>query len=149
MLGVPGHVTLLYPFKVPEELSSADRRRIAAIAVAEPAFAFRLERRASWPDTVYVALEPEAPFLRLHRRLAAAFPEYPVYGGAIGELVPHVTVAEGACLDDPTVIGAAAWSELPSACVASAIELIAEGENGRWQTARRFKLGDGPAMLGP
>ena len=58
--------------------------------------------------------------------------------------MPHVTVAEGACVDDPTLLGAAAWAELPADGFATALELIVEGENGRWRTGRRFKLGSAP-----
>jgi 2'-5' RNA ligase len=92
--GVPAHVTLLFPFMPPDQLDEDGRRRLAAIVAQEPVFPFSLSRVGRWPDVVYLAPEPDEPFRRLIAALSEAFPDYPPYGGAHAEVVPHVTIAQ-------------------------------------------------------
>ena len=40
----------------------------------------------------YLSPDPSAPFRRLTRQLVTRFPEYPPFGGAYGEVVPHISV---------------------------------------------------------
>ena len=141
--GVPAHVTLLYPFVQPSELGTAVRSRVAAIARAETAFDYRLRGPGRWPDTAYAAVEPASPFLRLHRAFARAFPDYPIYGRPGFELVPHVTVAEGAAATDPATLRHPAWGELPVAARAAALEVIASDARDRWHLVWRIPLGTG------
>ena len=90
---------------------------------------------------MYVRVEPEAPFGRLQADLAAAFPGFPIYGtDASFEFVPHVTVAEGAGLAQATATHPA-WSALPQAGRAEAVEVIARGDDGRWHLIWRVPLG--------
>jgi hypothetical protein len=133
-------VTLLYPFVRSADLTPALRRRIAEIVEPHSHFDYHLSGPKTWPDTIYAAVHPEAPFLELHRELQAAFPDYPVYRGRVGKLVPHVTVAEGPALGDPRVLSDPAWHALPTRRMAYAVELIAAASNGRWSTVWRFRL---------
>ena len=139
--GVPAHLTMLYPFVAPERLTADVRETVVAVAARHQPFAYRLEDRAVWPDTVYVRVEPEAPFVRLQADLARAFPDFPIYGtDATFEFVPHVTIAED------TGIGRAtdahpAWASLPRAGRANAVEVIARGADGRWRLIWRVPLG--------
>jgi len=70
-------------------------------------------------------------------RVAACFPEHPPYAGAISEVIPHVTVVESheVALGD---ILAAANAALPFTAAAEGLELLAEGEDGRWH--RRWSM---------
>jgi 2'-5' RNA ligase len=139
-LGVPAHLTLLYPFVDPDRLTSATRRALVDVAGRHAPFAYALSRMATWPDTVYVAVEPTSPFVRLQRSLQVAFPTHPIYGrDASFRFVPHVTVAEGVV--DDAVGSSTAWRELPRDRYAAAIELIASGADGRWRTVWRIRLG--------
>ncbi|HSH21803.1 MAG TPA: 2'-5' RNA ligase family protein, partial [Candidatus Caenarcaniphilales bacterium] len=70
-VGVPAHVTLLYPFAPVDLLDDAVRQQVAAIVGAAPAFPFVLARVARWPEVVYLAPEPDVPFRRLIEGLAA------------------------------------------------------------------------------
>ena len=139
-LGVPAHVTLLYPFVPPRDLTPALRRRIAAIVEPHLHFDYHLRGPMAWPDTIYAAVDPERPFLDLHGALGVAFPEWPVYEGRVAELVPHVTVAEGPAVTDPATLAHRGWHTLPTRRIAHAVELIAPGPDGRWATAWRFRL---------
>jgi len=145
-LGVPSHVTLLFPF-VPAESILPDvvataRRVIGAAPAFDVAFA---EVRRFEPDpgaaegVVWLAPEPSAPFLSLIDRLWKAFPNYPPYGGTFDEVIPHVTIAD----DDAARMeanAAEAASHLPFGRRVSAAVLIVEDADGRWRTRRRFLL---------
>ncbi len=138
-LGMPAHATLLYPFVAAGALDADLRSRLAQILADHEPFAFRLASRGRWPATLFASIEPEGPFRSLHDHLAAAFPEFPIYGGA-HDFVPHVTVAEGAAADDPAVIDHPAWRSLPAPLVASVAELIIRDAES-WRVSWRFDLG--------
>ena len=139
--GVPAHVTLLYPFKPTAELTPELRAELARIVVAEPAFGFTLARVERWPDVVWLEPEPETPFRRLIERLAAAYPDYPPYGGAHPEVVPHLTVAQD---PRPGYLEAAAHALpglLPIRDVAREAWLIGHTAQEPWHTLWRLPLG--------
>lgn len=132
--GLPAHVTLLYPFLEPVDLADGVRVTLATIASRHPSFSFELSGPREWTDTVYAAVEPEAPFLAIHRDLAAAFPGYPIYGRPGFALRPHVTIAERDRVGDPATLEDPAWTSLPATRSAEELEVIAEGEDRRWRT---------------
>ncbi len=141
--GVPAHVTLLYPFVAPDELTATLRKTLAAIVRRVPPFDYRLSGPRRWPDTIYAAVEPGAPFMRLHRDLARAFPAYPIYGRPGFRLTPHITVAEGAAAQDPATLRHEGWTALPVEARATAVEVIASDAADRWQIVWRLPLGAG------
>jgi len=56
-------------------------------------FAFRLTSVTEFPDgAVYLTPEPHDVFRRLTLGLHRLFPEFPPYGGAFDDVVPHLTV---------------------------------------------------------
>jgi 2'-5' RNA ligase len=136
-LGVPAHVTILYPFVVASDLSPAVRADVAAIAGEIRAFTVTFSTAARWPGVVYLEPRPSAPFTGLIDRAAARFPEHPPYAGTIAEVIPHVTVVESetAPLDELLV---SAQASLPFEASAEALEVLAEGVDGRWR--RRWRL---------
>ena len=140
--GVPAHLTMLYPFVEPARLGPAVRHRLAQVVAAVPAFEYRLTGRASWPDTVYVAVAPVEPFVELQRALAVAFPDFPLYGADSGfEFVPHVTIAEGPAVEDPRTLADQGWRTLPRAGRALSVEVIARPSRAPWRTIWRLPLG--------
>jgi hypothetical protein len=54
---------------------------------------------------------------------------------------PHVTIAEGAPIDDPTtaVVADPAWATLPRSARVDSLEVIAT-EGARWRTVWRVRL---------
>ena len=132
-LGVPAHVTLLYPFVEPAALTADIRRTVDSIASTHSSFSFELSGPLQWPDTVYAAVDPDERFLAIHRDLAAAFPGYPIYGRPGFELIPHVTIAEGDRVGDPATLQDAAWSALPVTRSVEALDVIAQADDGRWE----------------
>jgi len=139
-VGVPAHVTVLFPFLPADQLRPAVRRELAAIAAAMAPFDVRFVRVGRFPGIVYVAPEPAAPFIQLTNAFVARYPELPPYGGAFDEIIPHLTVAESeaAPLDDVTT---AAARILPFRHHVSALDVLVEGGNGRWRIRWRLPLG--------
>jgi 2'-5' RNA ligase len=141
MDGVPAHVTLLYPFARSDELDPAVGRKIASVAARHAAFDYKMTGPERWPDTVYVAVEPVERFIRLQADLAAAFPEYPIYGeGSDFEFSPHITVAAGRAVDDPKTVRDVASAALPLAARAAWLDVIAT-EGAKWDLVWRVPLG--------
>jgi len=140
-LGVPAHVTLLYPFVEAAALSTEIRRTIESIASGHPSFSFALSGPFQWPDTVYATVDPGERFLAIHRELTTAFPGYPIYGRAGFELIPHVTIGESQSVDDPSILGDTSWTDLPVDRLATGLEVIAEGADQQWRTVWTLPLG--------
>lgn len=147
-LGVPGHVTLLYPFVSATAIRPDVLAPVGRVVGGARAFdvAFRAVRRFEPGEgapngVVWLAPEPVPPFLSLIDRLWKAFPDYPPYGGAFDEVIPHVTIADddGMRMDR---IEAEATRCLPFRRRVTHAALIVEGVDGRWRTRRRFALGD-------
>jgi len=141
-VGVPAHATLLHPFIEPDGLTPSIRRRLREVAADHGPFDYRLARMAEWPDAFYIAVEPAEPFVRLHRDLQAAFPEWPIYGtGADFEFEPHITVADRQGKLEPGVREDHAWDVLPVPARTEAIDVIATRPDGRWRLVWRIPLG--------
>jgi 2'-5' RNA ligase len=141
-IGVPAHMTLLHPFIEPAGLDGSVRRTLAAVAAGHRPFDYQQTRMAEWPDAIYVAVEPTEPFERLQRELQAAFPDWPIYGAGVDfEFEPHITVADRQGKRHTGIHRDRAWRALPRPSRASAVEVIATGENGRWRLVWRLPLG--------
>lgn len=144
--GVPGHVTLLYPFAPPGSIDGRVIAAVAAVVAAVPAFDVRFREVRRWepggeaPEgVVWLEPEPSEPFNELTRALFAAFPAYPPYGGMHDETIAHVSLAAtDRRHQDAVEAEARRW--LPFRRRVNAATLIVEGADGRWRTRRRFPL---------
>lgn len=146
--GVPPHLTLLYPFLPRDGLDTSVGREIASVAARHPAFDYAMTGAGRWPDTLYVAVEPAEPFIRLQADLAASFPAYPIYGTARDfQFTPHITVAEGPAVADAATAGDPAWDALPFPARAESLDVIATA-GATWDLVWRVPLGrsDGTAV---
>ncbi len=141
--GVPAHVTIVYPFKPPLELTA---EMIAAIHESfsntssfEVAFT-RLER---FPGVLYLSPEPDEFFRRLTERIIEQFPEVPPYAGKFADVVPHLTIAHGADSEQLDSIAAdferQADGRLPIRSTVKEVTLL-DNQSGRWQARHRFSL---------
>jgi 2'-5' RNA ligase len=142
-VGVPAHVTVLFPFLQADQLGPEVRRALATIAAASAPFDVRFARVGRFSGVVYVAPEPAVPFTQLTKAVVARYPEFPPYGGVYDVVIPHLTVAESgeAPLDE---VAAAAARVLPFEHRVSALEVLVEGGEGRWRTKWRLPLGVRP-----
>ncbi len=143
-VGVPAHITLLYPFKPPEEITGdvidGLRRCLARVAP----FDFALEALRRFPQALYLAPEPAEPFRQLTRVIWERHPETPPYGGRHPDIVPHLSLADRvgeATLDRiEAEFIEAARGRLPVRARAMEVTLL-ENRSGRWQTRLTLPLG--------
>jgi 2'-5' RNA ligase len=91
--GVPAHVTVLFPFVAPDAIDGAVIERVAAAVASVRAFDCEFAR-TGWfdEDVLWLAPEPAWPFRALISAAHSAFPQYPPFGGAYADLMPHLTV---------------------------------------------------------
>ena len=137
-LGIPFHVTLLYPFAPPGELIEEARGFFAGQAP----FDFALTRIAAWPEVVYAVPEPDEQLRACMRRLFARFPQWPPYGGIHEDVIPHATLGEeidAAAVRDE--IERRVGPHLPHRCQARDVSLLEEIAPDRWRERERFPLG--------
>lgn len=140
--GVPAHITVLYPFIRPDEISDSTTAALREVLARFAEFRFRLTRLDHFPEgATYLAPEPAAPFVDLTVAVAERFPTYPPYGGAYARVIPHLTVAESP--DAPAGELAAIERHLPIQCVAREAWLMVEDDEHRWRTRSQFTLARG------
>jgi 2'-5' RNA ligase len=145
-VGVPAHVTVLYPFMAPERIDDSVLEQIRDVVRATSPFTFRLSRVGRFPTVVFLAPEPATPFSSLTGALHRRFPGFPPYGGIHDVVIPHLTVS-----DSPDADADALETELRSAlprpdgiaCACRQLELIGNA-SGRWQTLLTLPLGAAP-----
>ncbi len=141
-LGVPAHVTVLYPFIAPERIDASILERVRTAVRDVGAFSFSLDTIGRFPATVYIEPRPAAPFIDLTERLAAEFPGCPPYGGTHADIIPHLTVADGSADEADIVeqsLAALLAAHGPIRSVCSSIVLM-ENSGGRWMHMHVFPL---------
>jgi 2'-5' RNA ligase len=141
-LGVPAHVTVLFPFVPP---ASIDRDIITALSDVVSSFGSFdvIFRRVSWfSDTVaWLAPEPADPFLKLIELVWKRFPDYPPYGGIYEDVIPHLTIGEGAPLNDMRLAAEAIAPNLPISQRVDRLTLIqGSSRPGSWHTVTELPL---------
>src|SRR5690349_21669596 len=106
--GVPAHVTVLYPFLPPDRIDDATLAALAGIVRAAPRFDVTFTEVAWFADAVvWLAPRPDRPFRDLTAAVWCRFPEAPPYRGAHADVVPHLTIGDGAPADVLRRAGAA------------------------------------------
>ncbi|AJC19846.1 2'-5' RNA ligase family protein [Pandoraea pulmonicola] len=101
-VGVPAHITVLYPFMAPEHITPSVLSQAHRVFSSIPAFSFRLDAVGCFDKRV-VFLRPAVPdpFVALTTAIAGEFPDYPPFGGRHSEIVPHLTVSVEPDVVDP------------------------------------------------
>jgi len=141
-LGVPAHITVLYPFMPPEQITEAVANRVRAAAISCRAFGFQLSKVRLFPGALYLAPEPARPFVALTAALARQFPEYPPYGGQFKTVVPHLTVAQAGGWRQSSAHAELLSALWPSGSISSwCSELVLiENSSGHWRQKHAFPL---------
>ena len=139
---VHAHVTLLAPFA--GEVDEGVSAELASLFGDVTAFEFRLTRVAEFPGgATYLTPDPAAPFRALTQELCRRFPEFPPYGGAFDEVVPHLTVPlrDG---EDAAAVRRELEPQLPITAHAREAALIWY-EPGAFRVLERFAFGSAAA----
>jgi 2'-5' RNA ligase len=93
-LGVPAHITVLYPFLPPDEVDQTVCDAVTEVLDGFPAFDFALTEVRHFPEgVIYLAPEPADPFTAITHALTDRWPEHPPYGGTYTDVIPHLSVA--------------------------------------------------------
>lgn len=94
-LGIPAHVTVLYPFVPPARIGPDTYAALREICTAFAPFAAELRFVASFAGgVVYLAPEPADRFRALTTAAWERFPGHPPYEGRFEDVVPHLTIGE-------------------------------------------------------
>jgi hypothetical protein len=143
-VGVPAHVTLLYPFKPPDAVGAAVLDKLRHGFARFAPFRFSLGSIRRFPEVLYLAPEPDEPFRQLTSAIWDWYPETPPYGGKWPDIVPHLSVARLA--DEQQLdriaeeFARASHRTLPIGATAAEVALM-DNCSGRWQVRATLGLG--------
>jgi 2'-5' RNA ligase len=133
-LGVPAHITVLFPFAAPDRLDVSSIAILSRLVTTAASFEFHLARTAWFGDTtLWLAPEPPAPFKQLTELLSGAFPAYPPYAGQFAEVVPHLTIGDHGARQQFLDAERDMQQHLPINAAARAVSLMVERSDRRWE----------------
>lgn len=142
---VPAHITVLYPFVAPAEITDELLDAVRGCVTAVPAFTATFARVAWFQDEVlWLAPEPDAPFHALTEAACRRFPDHLPYGGAYADVIPHLTVGSTTFADHSALRRAASeiQEKLPISARIDRVSVIAGTDApGGWHTVAEFPLG--------
>ena len=140
-IGVPAHVTVLFPFIPASEIRDDVLVRLAALFRPVPAFTHNFVRTAWFGDQTLWRDSDAAPvFQYLTHLVWSAFPAYPPYDGQFDEIVPHLTIADHGPVDEMQAAERTVQRYLPIRAITRTVTLMVEQPSGRWDTAKSFPL---------
>src|SRR5262252_1102547 len=87
-LGLPAHVTILYPFKPPSEVTSRVTETLSQLFSRISRFDSCFNETKFFPRVLYLAPEPAELFQALTKTVVGQFPENPPYCGQFDEVIP-------------------------------------------------------------
>jgi hypothetical protein len=141
-LGVPAHITVLFPFVPPAEIDSGVLTRLNRLFAGISGFSFRLGH-TDWfgDDVLWLAPGDPGPFRALTQHVYQAFPAFPPYQGQFDDVVPHLTVGHGHPVGALLAAEEAVRADLPIEARADAVTLMThESANRRWHRVATFTL---------
>ena len=142
-VGVPAHITILYPFMPPSEITPAVLAELSEFFAQFAAFEFTLPETRRFPTVLYLGPSPDEPFQSLMHAVDERYPEKPPYGGAFTEVIPHLTIADVDKADQLEDIEREFMyqhgAQLPVKAAANEVLLI-ENTSGRWEVRQAFGL---------
>jgi hypothetical protein len=141
--GVPAHITILYPFLPPEQITPEVLADLREFFAQFPAFEFTLPETRRFPSVLYLAPSPAEPFKVLTQAVVDRYPEYPPYGGEYTDVTPHLTIADRLTAEQLDNFEREFLKEhgaqLPVKSRAHEVLLI-ENSSGRWEVREAFEL---------
>lgn len=138
--GVPAHITLLYPFRPPEQAVHEIPPLREFFRKVAP-FQFVLTEVRRFTATVYLGPDQRARFVQIITQIAELWPDCQPYRGAFADIVPHLTVADkvdGAILDE---VERSLRPGLPIPCRASEAQMLFSSTEGSWSHQATFRFG--------
>ncbi len=139
----PAHVTILYPFKSPDQLTSDLSSALRELFSKQASFMASFLEVLRFPDMLYLAPVPAGQFRQLTEIVLKHYPDTPPYGGAFAEIIPHLTLAQ---VGDPQQLDEieadfrpAVRDMLPIHVSVNLVSLI-DNSSDYWQIRAQFPL---------
>ncbi len=141
--GIPSHVTLLFPFKEPSQITQKIIQQIENIFSGVKQFSFVLDRINTFPKVIFLDPNPRDEFIKLTEAIVRVFPENPPYEGKYESINPHTTIAAELSDIEQTdslkqQIERDISRSFPIQCIAKEAWLMIEDENGEWHIRSKF-----------
>jgi hypothetical protein len=137
-LGVPAHVTLLYPFVDDPDPGIVEEVRWFFAGV--DGFPLDFSTVGEFPEVVYLAPDQAAEVSGLIDALARRWPEHPPYGGLFEQVVPHLTVVDTPDGELRQRAREAVEPRLPVRSWATEASLWVHEDGSDWRCLARFPL---------
>jgi len=142
-VGVPAHITINYPFQLDQSNKRQQISKLEDVLSCFASFRFSLAEIRQFPNSIYLAPDPEDKFKELSNKVLEHFPESPPYCGKFDEVIPHLTVAEVEYPEDIATILKkfvfASKGELPIRSEVKEV-LLMDNQSGAWETRHVFSL---------
>ncbi len=142
-LGIPAHITILFPFMPPETIDPPALTRLGELFAGVSRFSFRLDH-TDWfgDDVLWLAPKDPRPFRALTQHVFRAYPAFPPFEGQFDDVVPHLTVGHGHPLNDLRAAEDSVQDRLPVESSATAVTLMTQqSSGGHWTKTATFTLG--------
>jgi|SRR5271154_2028944 len=141
-LGVPAHITVLFPFLPPETIGPATLGELGELFADVSRFRFCLGHTGWFGDDVlFLAPDDPGAFRALTERVFRAYPAFPPFEGQFDEVFPHLTIGHGHPLVDLRNAADSVQARLPIEASATAVTLMTQrSAGGRWTTTATFPL---------
>jgi 2'-5' RNA ligase len=142
--GMSAHITLLYPFKTPDEVDDMTLGKLRDGFARFKPIQFALSAIRRFPEVLYLAPQPDDPFRQLTLAIWNLFPETPPYRGKWLDITPHLSIAWHADEQQLSAIAddfaKASQGKLPIRAIASKVALM-DNRSGLWEVSATFSLG--------
>lgn len=142
-LGVPPHVSILYPWRA-SPLSSVDVTDAENVIGSMTAFSIAFDAVARFDNgTVFARVKENRALSTLMRSVWRAFPETPPYGGAFEAPEPHLTLAKPAIEQADDVVAELRRqfaADLPLRFDVDRISILGQLQDDKWHTATEIGL---------
>ena len=136
-LGMPAHITALYPFLSQERLTASAIARLSKLCESLPALRVEFRRTRRFPDVLYLDPEPADGLRRLTTTIFEEWPQAPPFRGEFDDVIPHLTIVNGEDDEILDMVEQEISADLPfEAQLARAWLLVFDG--ARWQWRARF-----------
>ncbi len=142
IVGVPAHVTVLYPFMPPGLIDHDTLADLERLFAAAPPFDVTFASVAWFGTAVaYLSPTPDRPLRHLTAAVLARWPGYPPYGGAFPDPVPHLTIGDNGDVAALTDASDAIEPSLPITTRVDTVHLfVGSSEPSSYRQRAAFRL---------